>query len=239
MMNRRNTGLFAITALTILGMIAWAAPALAQNFNISNGIVGNLSCIASGDCGWCDFIDLMVVLQKVILSLFGGLAIIMLVWGGQGLIMSGGSSEKVAASKKLITSTLFGVLIVLAGYALITLLIAVLTNPVGSRSLQSNIFGTQAWQRAFCKPSSDPKFCAERGEGTPCVVGGESGFCKQDVCVTACAYALGDGASCQDIASTACNTSGATTEARRLTCREPNCKLDVCSGGLNTVCCKP
>ena len=101
----------------------------AQTFDIKKGIVGNISCAADGSCGFCDWIDLFVILQKVILSLFGGLALIMMIWAGQGLITAGGNETKISESKKLIGTTILGVVIVLAGYFLVNVLIGILLTP--------------------------------------------------------------------------------------------------------------
>src|SRR3989338_11082569 len=77
----------------------------AQTFDIEKGIVGNIPCAADGSCGFCDWIDLFVVLQKVILSLFGGIALILMVWAGQGLITAAGNDTKIKEAKKLMGTT--------------------------------------------------------------------------------------------------------------------------------------
>lgn len=147
--------LLTILALLVTGIFlannAWA-------FDIKQGIVGNLSasCRVDGDCTWCDFVHLFVTLQRVILSLFGGLALIMIIWGGTGILTSAGNTQKVAEGKKLIVSTLLGVVIVLAGYFLIVVTVFVLATPRDTATGKAlpipvtSMFSGDAWKLAFC-----------------------------------------------------------------------------------------
>ncbi|MFA4818280.1 MAG: pilin [Patescibacteria group bacterium] len=136
--------LFLLGGLTVLASMATPSPALAQTFELKKGIVGNLpeACQATGNCTMCDFVSLFVVLQKVILSIFAGLALVMLIWGGQSMVFAAGNQEKFTAGRKLITSTLLGVLIILAGYLLVVALYGILTTPVGKTPKQ---ILTQEW----------------------------------------------------------------------------------------------
>jgi hypothetical protein len=178
-----------ITTFVIgLAIIIWPQTVSAA-FDINQGIVGNLSekCRLTGDCGWCDFIDLMAILQRVILSIFGGVALIMLIWAGQGIIMAGGNQEKVSASKKLITSTLFGVLIILIGYFLINVLVNVLINDPGKTG--AKLFSDKNisdWFIAGCVVTNpaDPAYCERKPDGTPCKATGPSDnyVCYKETC---------------------------------------------------------
>ena len=202
----------AIIIVVLFGL-ALAVPQLAQAFELKLGIVGNLpyNCRVRGDCNFCDFIGLFVILQKVILSLFGGLALIMLIWGGQSIIAAAGNSQKVAEAKKLIVSTLFGVLIVLAGYFLISISVILLASPRSAtgklESADSGILTWGNWQHAFCPSSTaDADYCAQSGEGSFCENAdgntGTYGYCKGGVCVSECIYAHGSqNYSCKDIKS--------------------------------------
>ena len=113
-----------------------AADESPQGFQLSKGIIGNLStiapdCISKGDCSWCDFISLMVILQKAILSIFGGIALILIIWGGISIVTAAGNEENIAANKKLVTSTLMGVLIVLGAYFLVHFIVIAVTTKAG------------------------------------------------------------------------------------------------------------
>ncbi|MDP3986129.1 MAG: hypothetical protein Q8P77_01700 [Candidatus Veblenbacteria bacterium] len=174
-----------LIAFAAVALLLWAVPALAQGFDLKNGIVGNLpyECRVNGDCSFCDFMDLFIVLQKVILSLFGGLAIIMLIWAGQGIITAAGNSQKVAEARKLIFSTLLGVVIILAGYFLITILVMVLAAPTAQQTPTSGILTWDKWKQAFCSQSNESGFCKERGDGTPCTVNSKAGTCQNNTCI--------------------------------------------------------
>lgn len=161
-----KTALIA-TVLIGLAIIIW--PQAVAAFDIKQGIVGNLSekCQLTGDCNWCDFIDLMAILQRVILSIFGGVAIIMLIWAGQSMITASGNQEKVSAAKKLITSTLLGVLIILVGYFLINIVVNVLINPAGRTG--AKLYGDN-WFTASCviTDPTNQAYCERKPNGTPC-----------------------------------------------------------------------
>jgi len=187
-----------IFALLLFVGLTWGTLASAQSFDITKGIVGNLpyECRVNGNCSWCDFIDLFVVLQKVILSLFGGLALIMLIWGGQSIITAAGNSQKIAEAKKLIISTLFGVLIIMAGYFLINVVVGILASPKSATGQPvkptSGIltWGSGKWLRAFCPNPSEEGYCQGKERGTPCgepsgmLVCDGAGLCN----LTSCSY---------------------------------------------------
>lgn len=221
----------SITLLSIPFLI-FALPAF--GFDLSLGIVGNLpySCRVEGNCGFCDFIDLFIILQKVILSLFGGLALVMILWGGTGIITAAGNTQKVAEAKKLIISTLLGVLIILAGYFLINVLVVILVTPTKTVP-DMKLFG-QNWTQAFCTSSSDAKFCSERGDGTAC---GERGTCKNGACIPSCDYEHGsEGFSCKPIAN--CTNANIGGDLNKCTAAN-QCYTGLCPDPSTTViCCK-
>jgi hypothetical protein len=179
-----KTALIATVAIG-LAILIWPQ-AVSAAFDIKQGIVGNLSpdCRLNGNCGWCDFIDLMAILQRVILSIFGGVALIMLIWAGQGMIMAGGNQEKVSASKKLITSTLLGVLFILIGYFLINAVVSVLINPTDNTGPRLRLYGSD-WFIASCVVTdpTDSKYCERKPTGTPCK-NNQTGdwVCENDKC---------------------------------------------------------
>ncbi len=211
-------------------LIGWAAPhtALAA-FDLQKGIVGNLAlqCREQGICTWCDFISLMVVLQKVILSLFGGLALIMLVVGGQIIITAAGSQERITKGKKLITSTLLGVAIVLAAYFLINVIVGLLITPRGEHALRTDLFGNNWWQ-AQCANTDKmaPTFCRGQSDGTLCGDNSGNFVCKNErECVVSCKGIVWDSHGARQ--GTCVPTGPCTPPATATT--------DYCQGGQ--VCC--
>lgn len=179
------------------------APVIAQaQFDINQGIVGNLfneQCRVKGDCGFCDWIDLFVVLQKVILSLFGGLALVLLVWGGQGLITASGNEENIKKAKDLIGSTILGVVIILAGYFLVNVVLVILLTKPQAGSLPTDQLFNANWVTAFCKDPAGPEYCAEQkkllgsgfkdGEVACGSTSNGAKVCRGTACVPNCLYA--------------------------------------------------
>ncbi len=66
-----------------------------------------------------DFILLAIRISKIILGLVGSLTLAMFIFGGQMMLVSGGSSEKVAKAKKTMVAAAIGLLIVFGSYLLI------------------------------------------------------------------------------------------------------------------------
>src|SRR3989339_727921 len=221
----RPRHLIIITAFVLTVGFIFASPAWA--FSLEKGIVGNLECAESGNCSFCDFIYLFVILQKVILSLFGGLAIIMLIWGGLSIITAAGNQQKVAESKKLITSTLLGVVIILAAYFLIIILVGILVPRDESGNLQTKKLFSNDWTNAFCTPSDSPAYCVGKADGSNCTVtisqGTGNGVCKNEACITGCQYEWGSsGYTCKDVST--CNPAIPYFTG-------------LCPGPENIVCC--
>ena len=213
-------------------------PLVAQAFDISKGIVGNLpqACAEQGTCSFCDFVGLFVVLQKVILSIFGGLALIMLIWGGQGFIMAAGNQEKITASRKLIVSTLMGVGIILAGYFLISIMFFLLTKPT-NQTLPNYVALSESWwkNQLGCALPTDAEFCKDKPDNTECVLVQntyqDNGRCQNKKCVSLCNLTITNGD---------CQTAGACglTAAN---CKDApdRCKVGLCGGPADRVCCRP
>ncbi|MFH1866943.1 MAG: pilin [Patescibacteria group bacterium] len=236
--------------MLVLMAVLMLLPAITSAFDIKLGIVGNIGsaeCRELGNCDFCDWIDLFVVLQKVILSMFGGLALIFMVWAGQSLIVAGGNEEKIRQAKKLIGSTILGVVIVLAGYFLVNIIIGILITPVQQQrsGLATAIHGSE-WARAYCGSPIQSDFCTNRSDGTNCVIHGVNGFCSNKICISACKYKLGNsGFNCLDI--TTCGELPAGTNDEKLaacTGTESDqgiteCVTGLCPGDNYQVCCTP
>jgi hypothetical protein len=224
-------GLFALPLLV-------GAEGEVTNFDIKKGIVGNLGeqCREYGNCTWCDFIGLFIILQKVILSLFGGLALVMIIWGGQGMMMSAGNQEKFTEGKKLVTSTLFGVFIILAGYLLINILVAILSNPASGnlsddKKPKPSLLTTSWWQAKCITPTT----CNSTNEGKSCDLPDKTkGVCFQNSCVTKCAQKYGGaGYACKNVT----NCSKVNTLAT-CTGEVASCYTGLCPGETEIVCCQ-
>ncbi|MBI4276689.1 hypothetical protein HY629_02520 [Candidatus Uhrbacteria bacterium] len=71
----------------------------------------------------CDFLQLFVNAMNIIISIFGGVALVLLVWGSIGFMMSAGSEERVTKSKDLIKNTVLGTLVILLAWQFVAILI--------------------------------------------------------------------------------------------------------------------
>ena len=77
-------------------------------------------------CGACDFCDVLQVANNVARGLFaimGAVALIMFIWGASGFIMAFGNAEKIEGSKKVLTSALFGIFIIIMAWQLVHIII--------------------------------------------------------------------------------------------------------------------
>ncbi len=74
-----------------------------------------------------DFSTLVGKVLEWVLSVAGSIALLMLVAGGIMYITSAGNEQKIATSKKIITWTILGLMIVLASYSIIVVLDNILT----------------------------------------------------------------------------------------------------------------
>ncbi len=227
--------LFVASIITTIGFIFPHATSAA--FDISKGIVGNLAsadCRDNGNCGFCDFIDLFVVLEKVILSLFGGVAMIMLLWGGISMSTAGGNDEKFTGAKKIIVSTLFGVFTIFGAYVLIHLLILVVVNPSGSQGTATKLFKTNDWYTALCIETDRTKdnFCVGKQDGEQCGETADGTVCLSEKC---------EGVTCTQLQTT--SSPGGSTYV----CKSNNsCSSSTPAGSLvenaycpnnNDICC--
>ena len=85
-------------------------------------------CIDSGNCTFCDILRVIHNVGRFIFISMAGVAFILFMWAGTGLIFNWGSTETIAANKKLIFHTLLAIVIILAAYTLVNILLHVLSD---------------------------------------------------------------------------------------------------------------
>ncbi|NTW22526.1 hypothetical protein HGA34_03215 [Candidatus Falkowbacteria bacterium] len=78
---------------------------------------------ASGDYELNDFLQLAVNVAKWIERIVGSLALLMFVYGGFVLLLSQGSSDKVAKGKAVIVGAVIGLVIVFTSWAVINMIV--------------------------------------------------------------------------------------------------------------------
>lgn len=97
------------------------APVLA-----SGGIVPDGGKKEYGNYTLNDIVLIAVNVAKWILGIVGSLALLMFVWGGMTLILSGGSQEKVSQGKQTLTNAVIGLVIVFSSYLIIQFVLKIM-----------------------------------------------------------------------------------------------------------------
>ena len=98
------------------------------------------------DCSLCDLFSLVQnVFNFVVTDLVPVLAIVLIIWSGFVILTAGGNPANVAKGRKMITSTVIGIVIVYTAYLAVSFVVRGLagTSGVASFSFQDNQFKVQ------------------------------------------------------------------------------------------------
>jgi len=116
-----------ILLATLLSMIILPATLLAAN---NQGLLGGVltACYENGNCTICDIISTAIYIFKWVMGMLGGAALMLFVWYGFSMIISGGNSEKVDKAKTGLVSTLIGLAIVFGSWMIVNVVIIILTD---------------------------------------------------------------------------------------------------------------
>lgn len=127
-------------------------------------IPSNCLTQASGNvCSLNDLAQLFVNLYTVGIAYVGGIALVFMVIGGFVLLTSGGQQERVALGKKILTTTVVGIAIVMTAYLIINI-------------IQTQFLGVKT--EFLLTSSSD---CRGKADGTPCSLVTQGGTTSQNV----------------------------------------------------------
>ncbi len=85
-----------------------------------------------------DFIRLGINIARWILGIVGSLCLFMFIMGGQELLLSGGSSEKVQKGKKIFVAAIIGLLIVLGSFLIIKASLGIIGLDWNGEAFDSN-----------------------------------------------------------------------------------------------------
>jgi len=144
-----------------------------------------LDCYAQNNCGLCDALDLMQKLAEYILMLAGSVSLLFFVTGGIMFLTSAGNQGRIMTGKKLIISSLIGVLIVYFAWAGVNF---ILWNFAGGQDVTgegvARIF-SRPWNEIECIREPDARIAEKPYESLPAQLGG----CKS-------AWESGDEISC-------------------------------------------
>jgi hypothetical protein len=107
------------SAATTTGTTPAAAP---------GGLIAGISsqCSSTGTCQLSDFFAVGANVTKLILGISGSVMLIMVVYGGFLWLISSGNSARVEQGKKVLSSSLLGLIIVFGAYTLIWVLLQAL-----------------------------------------------------------------------------------------------------------------
>ncbi|HLD81842.1 MAG TPA: pilin [Patescibacteria group bacterium] len=136
----------------------------------TEGLLANTSpgCVDQGDCSVCDFIIVFSNVARLILGITGAFALLLFIIGGFMLIISQGNQERVEKGKKILTSTVIGIVIVLGAWQTVRIvLITIIVEKDASGSstqeqkLRNDIF--KAFTDPTYNPCNDPNFGVTSG----------------------------------------------------------------------------
>lgn len=88
---------------------------------------------AKGPTGVCTLCDAIIVAQNIINFLFElaiPIAVAMIVWGAFVFMTAGGSEDRVASGKKIMTSAVIGLVIALGAWVIVNIVLHALTGTV-------------------------------------------------------------------------------------------------------------
>ncbi len=101
----------------------------AQAASILNpGLISEASCPKGGTCSLNTFLKLGISVATYILGIVGALTLLMFVYGGVTMIISGGSADKVKKGKDIIIGSVVGLMIVFGSYLIISFVSTTVLN---------------------------------------------------------------------------------------------------------------
>ncbi len=115
---------FLAKAIQLIPVLAFFYPisAKAEAGGLLTGV--SADCGAKGNCQLADMLIVGVNVTKLILGLSGSVMLVMVVYGGFLWLVSAGNSSRVEQGKKVLSSSLIGLIIVFGAYTLIGVLLS-------------------------------------------------------------------------------------------------------------------
>ncbi len=108
--------------LSAVGALAVTKTAYAVSFYDPSSTLG---------LGSADLQETVIAIIQWILGLLGLIAVVMILIGGFKWMTAGGNEEKIESAKKLLTSAIIGLVIVLLAWAIVIFALGVLQNTSG------------------------------------------------------------------------------------------------------------
>lgn len=199
MTNRKKTFIYVITLCFVI--VAFATPRLSQAASFKpyeKGWQLLPDCALDSDqlCTLDDFVQGFINVAQVGLRILPYIALLMMVWAGFNLIIAGGNPEKVQEGKRMITSVLLGIIIIIFlawtwTFAVVTLLTG---NSVGATA--GYVLGKPWWGGGTAHtPSADLGCCHVYNMG--CSEKVSESKCKELTVIYSGTF-MGPGSACPD-----------------------------------------
>ena len=106
-------------------------------------------------CTICDIVSTAIYIFKWLMGLLGGATLLLFVWHGFSLIISGGQREKIEKAKTGLVSTLIGLAIVFGSWMIVNVIIVVLASPPGGLTTNNTgtmFNGSKVWNaKIYCQ----------------------------------------------------------------------------------------
>jgi len=99
---------------------------VSAQLNLGNGYMNNFATGAG--YGPASLTEVVGKIIKVVLSLLGLVAVVLIIIGGFQWMASGGNEEKIKGAKKLMGAAVIGLIIIVLAYAIATFVIGNLAN---------------------------------------------------------------------------------------------------------------
>ncbi len=120
--------------LVLGGLVFLLVPILTYGAGIDSKLFQDLKGIFGGDPNSptqaTDLGKLITVIIQILLIVAASVAVIFLMWGGYKYVIARGNEEATEAAKKTITSSIWGLVIIVMAYAIVTIIAAVLLKGV-------------------------------------------------------------------------------------------------------------
>jgi len=220
---------YKIISFLVLALAILLLPNIVFAFQlIPSGCTGDV--VRVEDCGLTEIFQTFINFANFLLSIVGSVALLMFVFGGFTWLTSGGSSDKVKQGRDIMVNTAIGLAIVFAAATVIYSVGTALCRGDANCIQQLNIYSSATTGDSGID-CNDPE-----NNGKPCSSE------KHMVCSSAKKACVSECAASEDLASQGYSCTDVpiedTENAANFYSQENPCKLNLCPGGWNNLCCK-
>ena len=124
-----NLKRISIKPLTPLFFVLIFLPAIAGAVSIWDGTgpPEGPTCNVGGPCGFCDALKVVKNIITFLFEIAIPIAVVMIVYGAIRMMLAGGSSENVSASRKIMTNAFMGLVIALGAWIIVNTILHILS----------------------------------------------------------------------------------------------------------------